>query len=68
MCQTVIATDGRWLRTIEDLEAESIPVPSHCRDGDWSPDWCLCGVDVIAALDKSGRRYRDVDIGFELLS
>lgn len=75
MCLTVITPDGRWLHSVRDIEAEPWGVQFTYADvvaGDdeddnltWR-DFCLCGIDAYAALDRAGVTYREED-GFLLI-
>lgn len=77
MCQMVIHPDGRWLGSARSIEAEPSwgvvfmdgdAPPDHRefaeQEGEDWRDWCLCSVDVEAALKRAGVRFTVEDDGF----
>lgn len=67
MCTTVVALDGTWIHSIDEMAARGWPVTpaDHAFADEWfEGNSCLCGVDVHAILDRHGVEYSDDGTGF----
>lgn len=70
MCTQVVTMEGHWLGSVEKLREAGFVVLPGDYDTDVGVDeyaaeqFCLCGADIEAILDRSGIPYDQDPAGF----